>query len=245
MKKTKTLRLAGGLLVLCLITLCVIGTTFAKYTTGGTAEDSARVAKWGVKIEMSGSDVFKNEYSKTDTVYSGTLSVESSSDENVVAPGTNSNQAGKAIFKITGTPEVASRISIQIENVKDVKLVSGTYKDPTQASGTFTLDSDYTPVKFTLKQTLPTESAQVLKVGTLAEIKTYLNETYNSKEYNANTTLDASYELSWEWSFEGGNDKADTYLGNLMAGQNADSLDDTKYSLNVGYKISITITQID
>lgn len=245
MKKTKTLRLAGGLLVLCLITLCVIGTTFAKYTTGGTAEDSARVAKWGVKIEMSGSDVFDNEYSKTDSKYSGTLSVVSSANENVVAPGTSSDQAGKAVFTISGTPEVASRISIQIENVNDVRLVSGTYNDPTQASGTFTLDNDYTPVKFTLKQTTPTESAKVLKEGTLAEIQTYLNETYNNKEYDANTKLDASYELSWVWSFEGGNDKADTYLGNLMAGQNSENLASDKYSLNVGYKISITITQID
>lgn len=261
MKKSKTLKLATGLLILCLITTCVIGTTLAKYTTGGTTQDTARVAKWGVSVNMEADSLFNNEYSKTDTAYSGSLSVQSSSTgTNVVAPGTSSEQAnGSAVFSISGTPEVAARIKIDMSNVQDVVLKAGTYKDPTAASGTFTLANDYCPVVFTLKQTFPgtDRTAVTLVTGTLSTVKTYL-DNYNKlgadglvdsntdgREYEPNTNLDATFELSWAWAFEGGNDKADTYLGNLMAGQNPESIPTTSYCLNVAYTLTVTVTQID
>ena len=46
MLKNKYLKLAAILLILCMVTTCGISGTLAKYTTGGTATDSARVAKW-------------------------------------------------------------------------------------------------------------------------------------------------------------------------------------------------------
>ena len=54
MKKNKFMRLASVMLMLCLITTCAISGTFAKYTTSGTATDTARVAKWGVGVEVDG-----------------------------------------------------------------------------------------------------------------------------------------------------------------------------------------------
>ncbi len=60
MKKNKMLRMASALLVLTLLTTCIIGGTFAKYTTSGTATDTARVAKWGVKVECTGNAFEKN-----------------------------------------------------------------------------------------------------------------------------------------------------------------------------------------
>lgn len=261
MKKSKTLKLATGLLILCLITTCVIGTTLAKYTTGGNASDTARVAKWGVSVNMNADPLFKNEYSKTDNAYSGSLSVKSSSTgTNIVAPGTNSEQVnGSAIFSISGTPEVATRITLNMSDVQDVVLKAGTYKDPTAANGTFTLASDYCPVVFTLKQTFPgtNKSAVTLVTGTLTAVKGYL-DNYNKlgadgqpdnntdgREYAPNTDLSSTFELSWDWAFEGGNDKADTYLGNLMAGQNPDSLATSSYCLNVAYTLTVTVTQVD
>lgn len=244
MKKRKTLKLASGLLVLCLMTTCVIGTTLAKYTTGGNAADEARVAKWGVTVSMEADPLFKSEYEKTDAEYSGSIAVKSSSTDLVVAPGTNSTQAnGSAVFKITGTPEVAARVDIAMSDVKDIVLKAGTYTDPTKADGTtdqFTLADDYYPVVFTLKQVGYTTP---IATGTLADIKVAL-DAYTGATYAPNTVLDATFELSWEWRFDG-NDAADTYLGNLMAGKDPDSLATDKYCTTVNYELFVTVTQVD
>ena len=50
--KNKFFKVASLMIMLCLISTCAIGTTFAKYVTGDTATDSARVAKWGVRLTM-------------------------------------------------------------------------------------------------------------------------------------------------------------------------------------------------
>ena len=49
-RKNHTLKLAGILLALVLVTSCFVGGTFAKYVTEGTGSDSARVAKFGVTV---------------------------------------------------------------------------------------------------------------------------------------------------------------------------------------------------
>ena len=65
-KKTgKTMRVAGLLLALVLVTSCFVGGTFAKYVTYGGGQDHARVAKFGVKVEATG-DVFAKEYDAKD-----------------------------------------------------------------------------------------------------------------------------------------------------------------------------------
>ena len=60
--KNKSVKIAALAIMLCLLTTCAIGTTFAKYVTGADAEDYARVAKWGVKIDIAGDDMFKDTY---------------------------------------------------------------------------------------------------------------------------------------------------------------------------------------
>lgn len=237
MKKNKTLKLASGLLILCLITTCVIGTTLAKYTTGGSAQDSAQVAKWGVKISMLGDGLFANEYSNADN------GVTVKSTQDVVAPGTSSNESTAAKFSISGTPEVKVNITIDFNKTNDVYLKAGTYADETTATVTddnFTLDADYHPIVFTLKQTKDATGAidVTLQSGTLAQIETFLNNW--SRDYKPNTDLTSEFELSWVWNFAG-NDKADTYLGNRIAAGETD----TKYSYSVGYTLTVTATQID
>lgn len=56
MKKNKTMRAASALLVAALLSTSIISGTFAKYTTGASAQDSARVAKWGVVVTATGDD---------------------------------------------------------------------------------------------------------------------------------------------------------------------------------------------
>lgn len=64
-RKNHTLKLAGILLALVLVTSCFVGGTFAKYVTTGTGSDSARVAKFGVTVTANGT-MFAKEYD-TDT----------------------------------------------------------------------------------------------------------------------------------------------------------------------------------
>lgn len=87
MKGSKLPKLAALLLVLTLVTTCFVSGTFAKYVSEGEGEDAARVAKWGVKVEITG-DGFKTTYGK-DEVNANVdgPTVVSSTTEKVVAPG--------------------------------------------------------------------------------------------------------------------------------------------------------------
>lgn len=135
MKKNKALRTASGLMVLTLLTISIIGATFAKYTTTGSASDTARVAKWGVVIKTSGS-LYSNTYAdekggnipaawSKKTLADG-ISVQAAAEtENIVAPGTKSYGNGLS-FGISGTPEVAVSVTADI-TAEDIFLKGGTY----------------------------------------------------------------------------------------------------------------------
>ena len=135
MKKNRTMRVMFVLLALTLLTTCAVSGTFAKYVTSAGAEDSARVAKWGVLVSIEG-NAFGTEYAAEDEAYKkagGELSVQASNKEQVVAPGTNSELLdNNLVATITGTPEVAVRYTLKGEGIKDVVLPAGTYTDYTK-----------------------------------------------------------------------------------------------------------------
>lgn len=231
-------KLSAILLVLCLITACVIGTTLAKYITGNSGADSAQVAKWGVKVEIQGDDtLFSNEYENSaDPAVKTVISSDTSID--VVAPGTASENALK--FAISGTPEVSARIDFVFAATKDVYLKAATHTDPITGE-TVTVAADYHPIVFTLKQTKNAAGATdtTLATGTLAEIAVAINAL--SKDCTPNTNLQAEYELTWAWVFEGENAN-DTLLGNYISDTVAD---DENVSTALQYSLSITVTQVD
>lgn len=243
MKKNRFIKLASGLLVLCLMTTCVIGATLAKYTTAKDTQDSARVAKWGVRISAAANSAFKTEYDKEGAP--GTLSVKSSSDpaDNVVAPGTTGNAVQ---FSITGTPEVAVRLSFAMTDVEEVKLTAGTYENTN--GDTVTLADDYTPVVFTLN-----DGSTNIATGTLDDIKTFLSSYTVDYAPGANlSTAVPTYTLSWAWEYydSADKDKADSILGDLAAGVTGIKKDGVAitladYSTEVSYTLTITATQID
>lgn len=229
MKKNKMMRLASCLLVMVLLTTSMISGTFAKYVTAGSGTDSARVAKWGVDVNIVSGSGFSNEYATHDTEYSKALSVKSFDDAKVVAPGTSSaDVAGDVTFAITGTPEVAVKVDVAFDATSEIKLAAGEYLDYTTANDKtdkFTLADDYYPVKFTLTK----DGAAVVTDGTLAAVEAALDK---SLKYAPNTDLSETYTLTWKWDFAG-NDQADTFLGNETTLQ------------SVAYDLAITVTQID
>ena len=157
MKKNKMLRIASILLVVTLLSTCVISGTFAKYVTKAEGQDQARVAKWGVLLSVEGK-TFADKYETDDEYYDGEFSVVASNEDQVVAPGTDSEQVGqKLVATVNGAPEVAARYTIEAKGMSDVCLPKGTYTDYTELgedgkySKDFTLAKDYAPVKWDMK----------------------------------------------------------------------------------------------
>ena len=62
MKKNKMMRNTAALGVAVLLTASVLSGTLAKYTTTAEGTDSARVAKWGIVMNSTGSSTFKDSY---------------------------------------------------------------------------------------------------------------------------------------------------------------------------------------
>jgi len=250
MKKNRMMRVASVLLVAVLLTTSAISGTFAKYVTSNSVSDTARVAKWGVTVDTHG-DLFDQTYLKTDSSAPESITNSVVSSSNVVAPGTS--KADNMLFTITGTPEVAVKVTVTATALDDVVLpaASDTYLDYTTSGNTtdkFDLTSEYRPIKYTLKKN-GTVVSGCDKVA-LSTIITKLNslEAYYAPgtDLSDNVNGFGSYTLSWEWDFDangaGTNDKADTFLGQLAA--EVESLP-TGASISAGFSIVITVTQVD
>ena len=133
MKKNVLMRAASGLLVATMLTTCAISGTFAKYVTQDNGGDVARVAKWGVVVQVEG-DLYGQKYlnkegGNTVTLDSGVAvgvdGQQINNQLNVVAPGTNS-KANKFAFGINGTPEVDSQTTIKVR-AQNIYLNKGEY----------------------------------------------------------------------------------------------------------------------
>ncbi|MBQ7035660.1 MAG: hypothetical protein IJN34_07990 [Clostridia bacterium] len=254
MKKNKMMRVASALLVAVLLTTSVISGTYAKYTTAEEAGDTARVAKWGVGITTSGT-LFAEQYKDAPIANASddsiTVQVANHADattDNVVAPGTK-NEDG-ITFTLTGTPEVDLALTIAVETKDIVLPKKDGYTDYTDGNkvDTFDLANDYHPVVFTLTN----GAGGTLATGTIEAIKTYLEGLTRAKiDSNTNldtyfvgtdgtTKTDGTYKLTWEWAFEQ-NNKADTYIGNVIAG----TVTDATCKTDISFDITITADQIN
>lgn len=232
MRKNRTMRAAILVIALVLITSCFVGGTFAKYVTEGTANDSARVAKWGVEISATeNGSVFANEYQ---TSVEGQTGLVVEATEKVVAPGTSSEEAGNTlIFQISGKPEVATKVT-------------------TTFTGTDVYVGDYHPIVFTLSvidnnaeinpETVDWNTATTV-TGTLEEIEAAIEAAYGEFTAEAGDTLDAMFKIDWEWAYDNGDDVNDTLLGDLAAG--TATAEEGTYNTALSYGVTVTITQAD
>lgn len=267
MEKNRMMRLASALLILTLLTTCMISGTFAKYTTQATGEDTARVAKWGVTVNVT-SDLFADAYKDTSVEYNGiTATVKASAEnQNIVAPGTTGTGLGVAS---TGTPEVSYEMKIKL-NDTTAKMPSLKYtpKDATDAS-------IYEPVKFSVLN----DTTLIKGDMTLADLITLFDGTNVIYKYDVGTkkyyvdsdgdgTIDSTssdtcpnIQIKWKWQFETGtgdnekafNDKLDTILGELASSTTEfnnlpatiGSVDTTNSNTAANLTWTVTATQID
>lgn len=227
LKNNRTMRAAVLLLALVLITSCFVGGTFAKYVTSNSGSDTARVAKFGVNITAT-TGMFSKEYARDDNSFTlATETVVSSDESNLVAPGTSQNMAE---FGLTGTPEVAVRVSYELKKFELTKWTT---------NGT----DEYCPLVFIVNGTeikMDDTNTTVAKLqdAVIAAVNSY------SKEYAAKTDLSQmtndNLEISWRWDFHtsDANDVKDTALGNRAA-ENVDNAG------KIGMVLTATVTQID
>lgn len=235
MKKNVMMRLASVMLVLVLLTSSVISGTFAKYVTAENGGDSARVAKWGVGVEVDG-EMFAEAYEYDDVVAAavgGNTSVEAyNGTDKLVAPGT----AGEMVdIKLKGVPEVDVKVTYEATVTFDRWAVTD--------------DNFYCPLVLTINGT----DYYMNDFADAAAAKTFVENVINgySAEYNANTNLETDptvlgdvLTISWSWPYETGadaaaiaaNDKRDTELGDLAAAGQAST---------IAVDVICTVTQVD
>lgn len=235
-KKNWTLRAAVLMFALVLITSCFVGGTFAKYVTGGSGTDSARVAKFGVTVTANGT-MFAKEYATDDQTVVGTIAKSVISTDKVVAPGTESNGDFVAAT-VAGTPEVAVRVSYKLDTAT---LQLENWKD---GDGKF-----YCPLVFKVKTPdgntvisgMEFQTAEAMKAALVNAVAAY------TKDYAPGTDLSGmaadTLAISWEWPFETGTDAdkpannvKDTFLGDEAAAGRA---------ATVSLTLATTVTQID
>lgn len=231
MKKNTMMRVASALLVAVLMTTCAISGTFAKYTTGADADDTARVAKWGVTATVTGG-AFAKEYEADDQETEFDVTVSSSTDDKLVAPGTEGTFTGVAL---TGTPEVA----VKIEKTATI-TVSGWMIDADKNAET--AEVFYCPLVFVINNNTINGSTYT----SAADLQTALKNAIEAgnDEYAANTNLanieGMNGDYAWSWDFDddgkGTNDAKDTILGDMVANGG---------TATITIDVDVKVTQID
>lgn len=219
MKKNKFLKLASGLLMLVLITCCAVSGTFAKYVTTGSATDTARVAKWGIELAVTGDNVLYDDAKSGDEVTAVKVLT-----NNLAAPGTYQKLATVAL---TGTPEVAYQIKVEVDlDLGDKWIVGGAVYCPL----VFTVDG--TEFKIDATNTTTALLEEAIEKAIMEAIS---GEEDGVAEYNAGVAVPAtaaSVLIDWLWAFEGNDDTKDTILGNA-------------FNATIDFSLTVTVTQVD
>ena len=132
MKKNVMMRVASIMLVLVLMTSSVISGTFAKYTTQDAGSDEARVAKWGVELQVIG-NLYGTSYDNNivvsaddadDKIEVQAVDYKLATASDVVAPGTQNTEG--FTFSLKGKPEVDGEVDVTIIT-QNIFLKAGNY----------------------------------------------------------------------------------------------------------------------
>lgn len=209
MRKNKMMRFASGLLAATLLTTSAMSGTYAKYVTVNSGTDKARVAKFGVNIEIADDmNLFQNTYAKDDKTNTNAEIVNTvSANTRLVAPGTK----GQMSFKISGTSEVATAITVDVTDEQTIRVMTGDHILP---AGQFA-DKEckvntrnvYEPIKWYFGTDEITNATVYDK--TLLQLKTELKKL--KAENPAGTALDKTYYIGWCWEYEPDTDFAGTW----------------------------------
>lgn len=111
-KRSPFMRIAGVMLVVCLLMICVISGTMAKYTSAANGSSTATVAKWSV--EVNGTDITKDNpvtFNLFNTIKEAdTETAEDNVTAGKIAPGTG----GSFAMKIDNKSEVDATYTLAL-----------------------------------------------------------------------------------------------------------------------------------
>ena len=220
-KKNWVVRLMSLTLLFTLISGCLMSGTLAKYvTTGATnAKDTARVAKWGVKIDgEAGLGLFNTKYEFDDedlaAYFTGDFSVNTDPDGdgmNLVAPGTKYGNWLSGLG-IKGKPEVAAVISFKINGAtsKQTGWTLCAAAADSVCENKHTASEAYNPVEWSWNVPTGDATSPVMETGrgTFNQMLTALKNKDIAIYCPPNTDLEqafgenSKYYIKWEWPFE-------------------------------------------
>lgn len=111
-RSSMMVRLVAVLAVTMMFTMCFVGGTFAKYTSSGTGTDSAKVAKWDIRVNganITVSDNFTFDLFNTvnDTTDNNAETDMAPNGGTIIAPGTT----GKFTINLQNLSEVNAKYS--------------------------------------------------------------------------------------------------------------------------------------
>jgi len=145
MRTNKMVKVTLVLLLAAILTSGAVSGTFAKYASESTGSDTARVAKWDVKLNGAAwSDTVNfNLFSYTDT----NVDVNGVNDDaKVIAPGTE----GSFSFTIKNDSEVTAKYSIELTETNannipiEYKVGDGEWQVPNEGKITLATDKNLT-----------------------------------------------------------------------------------------------------
>lgn len=239
MKKNKLFLLGLFVVFAAVLSLSLVSNTLAKYTSTKQGSDSARVAKWGIVMTVTGDDVLYDDNGSTDDVL--TTKVLSN---NLAAPGTHQKLTTVAL---TGTPEVAYEITVNVDlNLQNWNITGGEYCPLVfNVDGTeIKMDADDDTMDSVAELEVAVEKA-ILKAiaggdastattgaGDYADGFTY-TQSFDPNEAVPGTANAVAVDWTWAFSTDAATDAKDTELGNNAT------------AATIDFKLSITVEQID
>ena len=235
MKKNKLFLLGLFVVFAAVLSLSLVSNTLAKYTTSESGSDTARVAKWGIVMTVTGNEVLYDDDKSTNDVNAKVLS------NTLAAPGTHQKLTTVAL---TGTPEVAYEITVNVNlNLQNWNVTGGEYcplvfnVDGTEIKMGGDIDSVAkleAAVEKAILKAIAGGDASTATTGT----GDYLTGFTYTQSFAPNVAVPESANavaVDWTWAFEGAgvDDAKDTELGNNAT------------PATIDFKLSITVEQID
>lgn len=227
-KKGKKLVVLGAMAALLTLIGVSGSQTYAKYVESTEVHsEQATVAKWGLVIHATDSNLFAKEYEKhssSETAVvknAGKSIIKTTGSSSVLAPGAT----GSVEFSVSGSAEVAAMIYFT-----------------TQAGNDDIYIGDYHPLVWTLS----CGSTEIIS-GSLSHVMNGLN-TYEKYYYPNGDIADSTFTLSYVWAFESAHDAEDTLLGKIAAADTDDKKNalaaGKAYNLNLSINLWLTVEQV-
>ena len=178
MKKNLWFKLGLFCTALVLVATCFITSAWAKYTKTVSATDSARVAKFAVKVTEDQTEITSNTKidiftTQLDNIYKDTTTNNNVNTEKLIAPGSN----GSFKIKVENTSEVAITLALTAK-ISYTNLPEGVKA---------------VPVKFYIGTTAPKNDADYKDLADLTFAAQELTAT------DGTTATTTTYTVFWKW----------------------------------------------